>query len=260
MAKDSYKPDLASPKLKEKAKKVEEVKAQMKGYPTVALIDLRMLPDSLLQTIRKKVRQEGGTVVIAKKAVMDRVFASVKALSPKQDELGKPVGLILTKLSPFQLNSFFKTNKKKRAAKVDEVAPFDIVVPEGETDLPPGPALSELKTAGLNVQIKAGKIAVVKDSVVAKHGEKITAPKVAALQKLNIKPFETAVNLIFAYDGEYIFSKDVLDMDVNAMVLDAFAQSRNVSINGSLYSNSTIEQLLTSAVRQGMALESVGKN
>lgn len=245
--------------IKKKSGKVSEVKSELSKYPTIALIDLRMLPDKLLQSIRKSIRKDGGSVKITKKAVMDRVFDSVSALSSKKAELKKPVALVLTKMSPYNLNSFFRENKKKRAAKIDEVAPFDIVVPEGETDLPPGPALSELKNAGLNVQIKGGKIVVAKESLVAKKGEKITAPKVAALQKLNIMPFETSVNLVFAYDGEYLYSKDVLDMDVKALLSDAFVQSRNVGINGNYYSQSTIEQLLSSAVRQGMALEVLEK-
>ena len=278
-----YKPDSGSLSMKAKTDKIKEIKGELNSYPTVALIDLRMLPDALLQSIRKRVREEGGSVKIAKRAVMERVFDGVGALAQRKGELKKPVGFILTKLSPYQLNSFFKQNKKKRAAKVDELAPFDIVVPEGETDLPPGPALSELKTAGLNVQIKGGKIVIAKESVVAKKGEKITDVKVKALQKLNIMPFETAVNLIFAYDGEYTYSKEILDIDmptlapefsaalrdafnvsvnasvptsanIDVLIGKAFMQARNASINGSLYSNSTMEQLLTSAIRQGLAL------
>jgi large subunit ribosomal protein L10 len=279
----SYKADVNSPAVKAKAKKVDEVKKAVKEYGTIALIDLRMLPDSLLQSIRKKIREDGGSVVIAKRAIMERVFDSVKAFSNKKGELKKPVGLILTKSSPYQLNMFFKSNKKKRAAKINEVAPFNIVVPEGETDLPPGPALSELKSAGLNVQIKGGKIVVAKESTVAKKGEPITDVKVKALQKLNIMPFETAVNLLFAYDGEYIYSKEILDIDpttltpelqtafrdafnlsmnacvpttanIDMLLQEAYRQAVNASVNGSLYSNSSIEQLLSSAVRQGMAL------
>ena len=39
--------------------------------------------------------------------------------------------------------------------------------------MPAGPALSELKAAGLNVRIQAGKIAIAKDQVVVKKGEVI---------------------------------------------------------------------------------------
>jgi large subunit ribosomal protein L10 len=183
------------------------------------------------------------------------------------------------------LRSFFRENKKKRAAKAGDVAPFEIVVPAGDTDLPPGPALSELKNAGLNVMIKAGKIVVSKDSVVAKTGEKITIQKASALQKLNIMPFEIMANLRYGYDGKYVYSKEVLDVDVtlnqdlvrgyqdafnlslnagiptqgNIQLLlgNAFRQGVSLAINADIYSSSSIEQLLALAFKQGMAFESL---
>jgi large subunit ribosomal protein L10 len=192
------------------------------------------------------------------------------------------LGLIFTPKSPVELYTFFKTNKKKRAAKEGDIAPSEIVVPEGETDLPPGPALSELKGAGINVQIKGGKIAVVKDSVVAKEGDKITMQKAKALQTLGILPFDVYVNYILGYDGKYVYQSDIfaitetLDVDLQASLFDAFNvsvnaafptdanadvllsealnQSRNMALNGDLYSSISIEQLLSSAFRQGMAL------
>jgi large subunit ribosomal protein L10 len=162
----------------------------------------------------------------------------------------------------------------------------DIIVPAGDTDLPPGPALSELKTAGLNVQIKAGKIAVVKDSTVAKAGEKITVQKVKALQTLGVKPFEIMAHMLFGFDGEFIYSKEILDIgdsihsdmasslsqamnlslnvsyptqqNISVLLTDALKQSMNLSLNGDLYSSSTMEQLLSSAMRQGSALSKLG--
>ena len=154
--------------------------------------------------------------------------------------------------------------------------------------MPPGPALSELKGAGLNVQIKAGKIVIAKTSVVAKPGEALTDVKVKALQKLGIMPFEVGAKLLFAYDGEYLYGKEVLDIDAHTLnpefsaalkdafnfslnsgyptgmsigiaLSEAFRQTRNAGINGNLYSSSVIEQLLTSAIRQGTALEPMEK-
>lgn len=258
MKKDVYKSNPNKKAIKEKIKRVEEIKHELKNYPTVALIDLKILPDALFQSVRKMIREGGGKVFVAKKAIMQRVFDTKADLKKNEAELSRPVALILTTLSPYNLNKFFRDNKKKRAAKVGEIAPFDIIVPEGETDLPPGPALSELKTAGLNVQIKAGKIIIAKESVVSRKGEAITDPKVKALQKLNVMPFEVAVNLIFAYDGQYTYGRDLLDFETTQIV-DAFLQARNISLNGSIYSKSSIELLLTSGLRQGMALEGLNK-
>lgn len=283
----AYKIDVDRKEIKKKIEQVHKAVADMKKYKTVAMLDLRKLPDALFQTLRKKIRDGGGHVLVLKKPVVSRVLAANKKLTSKVGECNKPVALIYTNQSAYELNSFFKQNKKKRAAKSGDIAVVDIVVPEGETDLPAGPALSELKAAGLNVQIKAGKIAIVKESVVVKSGEKITDAKVKALQTLNVMPFEIMANLIFGFDGEYIYSRELLDIgdninvnvatglsqalnvslnvnyptkqNISVLLGNAVKQSVNFSLNGNLYSSSSIEQLLSSAVRQGMACESLNK-
>jgi len=270
--------------IQEKIGQVKDATEAMKRYKTVALLDLRKLPDSLLQSLRKKIRDEGGEVRILTKPVVSRALQSNKKLAKHVDECRKPVALILTNSSPYELNQFFKKHKKKRAAKVGDVAPAEIVVPEGETDLPPGPALSELKAGGINVQIKAGKIIVSKDSIVAKPGDALTGPKVKALQTLGIMPFEVMANMIFGFDGQYVYARELLDLgdtidedmassvsqgfnlsmnanypteqNVELLLGDALRQSMNVALNAEIYSSSSIEQLLSSALRQGMALES----
>jgi large subunit ribosomal protein L10 len=286
--KKDYKVDLKRKAVKQKADDVESAIADMKKYPTTAIIDLRKLPTSLLQSLRKKIREDGGKVLILKKPVLERVLKASPKLADKTTECNKPLGLILTSWSPYQLYKFFKGNKKRRAAKVGDVAPFDIIVPEGETDLPPGPALSELKTAGLNVQIKGGKIVIAKDSTVAKLGEPITAPKVSALQKLNVKPFEISVTYMFGFDGRYVYSAEMFAMDdtitadlcacmsdafnlslnasyptsqnIQALLTSAVRQSVSLGLNGGLYSSGSMEQLLVSALRQGSALEGLESN
>jgi large subunit ribosomal protein L10 len=282
----AYKVDTNKKEVKKKAGQVSGTLADMKKYKTVALLDLRKLPDALLQSLRKKVREGGGRVLVLKKPVISRVLAANKKLAARVGECEKPVALILTNQSPYELNSFFKQHKKKRAAKLGDVAPVNIVVPEGETDLPPGPALSELKAGGLNVQIKGGKIVVAKESVVAKAGEKLTEPKVKALQTLGIRPFEIMANLIFGFDGEYVYARELLDIgdtinadvaaglsqavnlslnagyptqqNINMLLGDAVRQAMNVSLNANVYSSSSIERLLASAMRQGTALGKLG--
>lgn len=277
-----YKIDLNKKAVKKKIEQVESTIAEMKASPTVALIDLRKLPDSLLQKVRKNIREDKGQVKILKKPVIERVLKSDKKLSDHVGECVTPMGLIFTPKSPFELYRFFKTTKKKRAAKVGDTAISDIIVPEGETDLPPGPALSELKAAGINAQIKGGKIVVAKDSPVAKAGEKINLQKAKALQTLGILPFDVTVKYMLGYDGQYIYDSDLFMIeetiaeDVQASLFDAFNlsvnscypteanagillgealnQSRNMALNGEVYSSISIEQLLSSAFRQGMAL------
>ena len=273
--------------VKEKILQVKNTISAIKKYKSLVIIDLRKLPDALFQAIRKQVRQNNGAVFVLKKPVVSRVLASDPRLSKYQKEATKPLALICTDKSPFEMNKFFKEFRRKKAAKVGDEPKEDLVVPEGDTDLPPGPALSELKAAGVNAQIKAGKISVVKASTVAKAGEKLTSQKVKALQTLNIMPFEVMAQFVMGYDGKYVYTRQVLDdaenvpmdlahasrqannvalnvgyptsQNIDMLLGSAFKQAINVSVNGSLYSSSSLEQLLISALRQSMALENVEK-
>ncbi len=280
-----YKSNPEKKAVKEKIAKVKETIEEMKSYKTIALISLEKLPDSLLQSLRKKIRDDGGKVKILRKAVITRVLESNPKLKEKVSVCERPVALVLTNWTPYQLNKFVKESKKNRAAKAGETAPREIVVPEGETDLPSGPALSELKAGGVNVQIKGGKIVVAKDSIVAKEGDKITAQKAKALQTLGVMPFEVRAQMIFGFDGEYSYSPDLLNMgdtinsdlqsslreafnlSVNAdyptsmsaehLLQEAFRQALNTAVNAELYSVVTVDELLLKALREGKALSDV---
>ncbi len=285
---NDYEVDLESPALKKKMAEVVEANDLINKFSTVGLIELKKLPDSLLQNLRKKIKEDGGIVKVYKKAVLTRAFDSNEKLLEKKSVCDEPVALVLTEWSPYKLNSFFKNNRKKRAAKEGDVAPFDIVISSGETDLPPGPALSELKSGGVNVQIKNGKITVVKDSMVVKEGEEVTTPKVKALTALNVMPFDVKANMLFAYDGKHIYPSELLDMgdtiredvlvslseamnlsinasyptaaNVEVLLGQAFNQSINFALNCEVYSSASVEPLLSTAIRQGMALTELGSS
>jgi len=236
-----------------KKEKVAAISKISGSYPNVALLNIRNLPDRILQKSKKKLRSEA-SFVVAKNSTIIRALEATKKGKDLAGHIDFPTALVYTSLSPYQLFKFFKDNKTQVAAKPGMIAPFDIVVPEGETDLMPGPALSELKGAGINAQIKGGKIIIAKDSVVAKKGAKITDNVCKALQKLNILPFEAMVNMVAAYDGKFTYTASVLDIDehkLNADILEALSQSFNVSFNASFPTSQNIEALLTQAFSQG---------
>lgn len=270
-----------SPAIQVKKEKVDELNAVSKKYPVVALLNIRNLPDRILQSSKKKLRNDA-SFMVAKNSVIIRALEK----TGKKDlaaHLDFPTSLVFTNLSPYHLFKFFKDNKVKVGAKPGQIAPFDIIVPEGETDLMPGPALSELKGAGINAQIRGGKIIIAKDSTVAKKGAKISDATCKALQKLNILPFDAMVNMVAAYDGKFTYTSSVLDIDeqqlhadlqaslaqafnvsynasfptsqnIEALLKNAFAQSRNMAINGHVYSVVSTELLLTQAIALGDTL------
>ncbi len=264
-----------------KKEKVASVSKIAGKYPVTALLNIRNLPDRILQSSKKKLRGQA-EFAVAKNSVIIRALDK-SGKGSLTEHLDFPTALVFTSMTPYTLYKFFKDNKSKVAAKPGQIAPFDIIVHEGETDLVPGPALSELKGAGINAQIKGGKIVIAKDSTVAKAGTKITDNVCKALQKLNILPFEAMVHMVAAYDGKYTYTASALDIgehqlhsglleclsqafnvsfnasfptsqNIEALLTHAFSQGRNMAINGYVYSDASTEVLLTQAVLLGSTL------
>ncbi len=271
----------------EKKKQVDEISNKMKASPAIILIDLRNTPDKLLQSTRKKLKEKYKAFVkVAKLAVIKRALEKLKVPKEVYEAIDFPTAVIGIDEEPYRINQFFMQNMLDVPAKPGQVAPYDIVVPKGETDLPPGPALSQLKQAGLKVKIEKGKIVISEDSVVAKAGEIITAEKAQALQMLGIKPFKVGIRIYRAYDGKLIYSKDVLDItpedvkeglsialtdalnfsinvryptpqNIEMLLTKALMNAMNLAINGNIYSPQYIKELLLKALREGNAIKSL---
>lgn len=254
--KKNAKSDHVRPALEQKKAQVDKIAHSLKGAHTVAFVDARSTPDRLLQSARKQLRGKA-TFLMAKNAVIARALDKSGVGKEMASHLGVPTVLVTTTLTPYGLFRHFKTTRAAVAAKPGQIAPFDIVVKEGETDLPPGPALSELKNAGINAQIKAGKIVVAKDSVVAKAGTKISDNVCKALQKLNVKPFTAGLTMVAGLEGGQLYKASVLDIDEVQLVSDLVKSSMdsyNMSINVAYPTEHNRQQILGQAINQARAL------
>lgn len=244
------------PALEKKKSQVEQIAKQIKGAKLVALIDVRALPDRLLQSARKQLRGKA-TFVVAKAEVLRRALNMAGKGKELVEKINVPSALVLGDMTAYELFRHFKNSRAPVAAKPGQIAPFDIIVHEGETDLPPGPALSELKGAGINAQIKAGKIVVAKDSTVAKSGTKISEGACKALQKLNVLPFTAGLTMVAGIEGGMMYGASVLDIDEAKLVTDlqmALVDAFNMSANVSYFTEANRELLLSQAFSQARAL------
>lgn len=244
------------PAVERKKTQVASIAAQIKKAKLVALVDVRGLPDRLLQSARKGLRGKA-TFVVAKAEVLRRAIEAsgkAKEISPK---INVPAALVIGDMSAYSLFKFFKDSRSPVAAKPGQIAPFDIIVHEGETDLAPGPALSELKGAGINAQIRGGKIVVAKDSTVAKMGVKITDVMCKALQKLNVQPFTAGLTMVCGSEDGRLYEATVLDIDEARLVSDLTGcvhDAFNVSVNISYFTEANRNLLLTRGLTQARAL------
>lgn len=242
-----------------KKKRVEQVNSKLKGVKTVALLNVKNLPDRILQKARKQLRGKA-EFMMAKNTVLKRAFEGSDAQKLGEMIDSPSVIVVSQDMTAYSIYKHFRDNKVSIAAKPGQIAEEDIIVPAGETDLPPGPALSELKAAKINAMIKGGKIAVQKDSLVAKKGEKIEGSVCKALQKLNILPFKAGINMVAGIEDKALYMAEILNVDeveltinLKSSVNDAY----NMSINCSFPTPLNAEHLLTSSFVQSRALVDV---
>jgi large subunit ribosomal protein L10 len=197
------------------------------------------------------------TIIVTKNTLLQRALKQAGKASELMENINMPVAVIFTAMDPFKLYKIIRQSRGKAAAKPGQIAPFDIVVPKGETSLAPGPVLTELKQAGIQAQIAAGKVVIGKDSVVAKAGERITPIQAKALQKLGIEPFDVGVELVAAWEDGMIYPKAVLHIDEAAFMQrlqTAASMAFNLSFNAAYPTKANIKLLLGKAVLEGRAL------
>src|SRR3989344_147950 len=103
-----YTINLERSSIRKKQAQIQATLGELKNYPTIALLELTSLPDALFQALRKKIREKGGKVKVLRKAVLMRVLQKAGKLSSYAEKVDRPFALILSSLSPYELNKFFK--------------------------------------------------------------------------------------------------------------------------------------------------------
>jgi len=247
------------PSQKRKQEIIVELAKLIKKYKTIGIIDLRNLPDRQFSLIKKKLRGKA-EFTVAKNTLIKKAFEKAKVAEALMPHVNAPSALVFTDMNPFELFRLIKQNRGKAAAKPGQIAPFDLIVPAGETSLPPGPVLSELKSAKIDARIQEGKVVIGKDSLVAKKGEKIGDLVAKGLQKLGIQPFEVGMNMIAAFEDGLIYGRDVMDVDEEKLMAElasGYMKALNLSVEVGYPTKQNIEIMLVKAVRnaRGLAIE-----
>jgi len=240
-------------------KKMEEA---LKRYPVVAVATLQNLPSRQFNSVKKKIRGQA-EVIVGRAKIMSKAIEKAR---PELKELEKhfagSTAIILTDLSPFKLYRIISQSKSKAAAKPGAIAPSDIIVPAGETNLPPGPILSELKQAKIDAKIQGPKVVITKDCTVAKKGEPISEPVAKALAKLGIEPMEVGVAITAVWEKGTIYAPEVLAVDETALMAEialAHASSLALATEAGFFVKETIPLLVGKAVRAAMAISEKAK-
>ncbi len=240
-----------------KQRVVQEVKEMVSGSKVVGIVSLLNLPSAQFQEIKKKLRGSATIKVSRSRLLKMGLEQAGEEYKVLEKYIEGPCAIIVSEKDPFELYQVIKKNRTKAYAKPGMIAEDDIIVEAGDTGIPAGPALGELKAAGLPVKLDQGKIAVLKDTVFVKKGEIVTPEKAAILAKLDIKPMEIGLKIKALYADGIVYEPSVLDIDTEKVFNDfitAHSQAVNLSVNAGIINKYSIQPLLTKAVSEARAL------
>ena len=242
---------------KKKQLMYQELQELPKKYNVVALSKMNKVRATQLMTIRKKFHDQINIKIIKNK-VAQRAFEKVSKIPGIEDlskELEGQCALMFTDLSPFKLNLIFSENKVFLPAKGGDIAPKDIIIPAGNTGIPPGPVLSEFKEAKVQTKIDQGSIAVTKDTIVAKSGDVISQKLASLMSKLAIKPIEAGVLVNYAISEGLQFREKDLTLDVKEYVKElqlSYSSALNFAIELNYFAPETISSILSLAYQKSL--------
>ncbi|HDH91472.1 MAG TPA: 50S ribosomal protein L10 [Candidatus Aenigmarchaeota archaeon] len=241
-----------------KIKASEELKELLEKYRVIGIVDIFKLPTREFQLIKKKLSDLYFKVV--KKSTLIHALKKVGREEMKEIEkyLPQQICLVFGDGDAFKIYSQIRRIKVFRYAKPGDVAEDDIIVFAGPTKLKPGPVISEFAKAKIPAGVEKGVIAVKKDTLVTKKGEKVSEAIAAILRKLDVKPISVSLNVVAIYEDGRIYPKETLELvEIYPEKLkEAYQNALTLSINICFPTKENIKYLLIKAYQHAKALES----
>lgn len=197
-----------------KKQTVKELADLVKNKKTILIASIKDIPGGQFQEIVKKLRGKA-IVKVPKKNLIFRALDSSDKESQEQvkklkQKIDASFAILFSDLDTFELAKFLLKNQSPSKAKTGQIAPMDIEVQEGPTELVPGPAISELGSLGIQIQIEQGKITIKEAKVIVQKGKKISQGAADVMAKLNIKPFKVGFIPLCAFDTqEKLFYEEI---------------------------------------------------
>lgn len=248
----------------EKKKILENLKDLIKNNRTILIASIKNLPASQFQEIGKKLRGKA-IVKVPKKNLIYRAIdtSDNKELEKLKPQITESVAVLFSDLESYDLAGELLTNKSPAKAKPGQESPEDIEIEAGPTELPPGPAISELGAVGLQVQIQEGKIYIREPRVIVKKGQEISSNVADVMSKLDIKPFSIGFIPVAAFDireGKLYLELKIDREGTLEELKAAYGKALAFAVEIGLSNTDTIKFLIGKAGSHEKALEALEGN
>ncbi len=237
---------------------LKEISSSIEKNPVVGIVDMHNLPARQLFSIKQQLKGKAVIRMVKKRVIKLALEQSKKpGIKGLEGKIQNQPALLFSDSNPFELAHTIAKSVSKALAKAGDIAPSDIVIPAGPTNLPPGPAIGELQKAKIPAGVEGDKIVVKKDTRVAKEGEEISADVADVLAKLGIEPMEISLNLVAVWDDGTVFGKDILFIPTEHyidQIKSAYSNAFNFALNIDYLTSDTLPLLMSKAHQQAMSL------
>jgi len=240
-----------------KREEVDAIVEFLEGYESVGIVSITGIPSQQLQDMRRELHGSAELRVSRNTLVIRALEAVDEGLEQLTGYVSGQIGLIGTNDNPFGLYRQLEASKTSAPINAGEVAPNDIVVPEGDTGIDPGPFVGELQTVGANARIDDGSIKVLEDSTVLEAGGEVSPTLANVLSELEIEPKEVGLDLRGVFAEGILFEPEDLELDIEeyrADVETAVAFGRNLAVNASFPTAQTLPLQLSKATAEAKSL------
>jgi len=245
----------------ERLQLVAELEEVLVGHPMTALIGIRGVPASALQSMRRELRQRGHPIRVATNSSIRHAVenASKKrpSLRPLLEKVEDQTAVMSAEGNPFALYQELLRTRSPTPARGGEIAPSDITVPAGTTNFKPGPIVGELQHAGFPAAIEKGKVVLKKDTTIVKAGGVISREVAGMLTRLEVFPLEVGLDLRAVVDGDTFYPPEVLSIDLDAQraaLARAARAALGLAVEVGYATKETAPLLLTKAHRRALGL------
>ncbi|WP_255196591.1 50S ribosomal protein L10 [Halorarius litoreus] len=240
-----------------KREEVDDIVEMLESYESVGIVNIAGIPSRQLQDMRRELY---GTAElrVSRNTLLTRALEEVdEGVEEMTQFVNGQVGIIATNDNPFGLYKQLEASKTPAPINAGEVAPNDIVIPEGDTGIDPGPFVGELQQVGAEARIMEGSIKVTADSTVLKAGEEVSDGLANVLSELGIEPKEVGLDLRGVVSDGVTFAPEELAIDIDEYRADieaAVAGGRNLSVNAVYPTAQTAGTLLAKASGEAKSL------
>jgi len=203
----------------------------LEEYTKVLIVAADNVGSNHMQKIRQAMRGSAvllmGKNTMIRKAIRDHL-EKTPALEGLLPHVRGNIGLVFTNGDLADVRTKLTELKVQASAKAGSIAPIDVVVPAGNTNMEPTKT-SFFQALSIPTKINRGTIEIINDIHLLTIGAKVSLSQAALLQMLGIKPFQYGLKVMTVYDNGAVYPAAVLDLTDDDILKKFFTGVNNVA-------------------------------